>query len=72
MEMLMEERPVLCVLRNANQIAPAASAISRLTELDSPTVEFLLGGLLREVCVRADKSRELRVIGLYLCLKLRS
>jgi hypothetical protein len=46
MELSMEERLVLCVLRNANQIVASASAISHLTDLDVPEVKVLLQQLM--------------------------
>jgi hypothetical protein len=46
MELSMEERLVLCVLRYSNQIAASASALSRLTELDVPEVKALLQQLM--------------------------
>jgi hypothetical protein len=61
MEMLMEERLVLCVLRHANQIAQSVSAVSRLTGLDRPAVEFLLRRLMAMgLCERGSIGEEAR------------
>lgn len=46
MQMSLEERLVLCVLRHANRCAKSASAVSRLTELDRQVVESLLQRLM--------------------------
>lgn len=51
MEMSLEERLVLCVLRYADQITLSASAVRCRTELNSRTVEVLLGRLIeRGLC----------------------
>lgn len=46
MEMSLEERLVLCVLRHANQIAQSASDVTRLTGLDPAVVGLLLPRLI--------------------------
>jgi hypothetical protein len=61
MELSMEERLVLCVLRNANQIVASASAISHLTDLDVPEVKALLQQLMAMgLCKRCLMEGEVR------------
>jgi hypothetical protein len=61
MEMSLEERLVLCVLRHANQIAQSVSAVSRLTGLDRPAAEFLLRRLMATgLCERGPIREEAR------------
>jgi DNA-binding MarR family transcriptional regulator len=61
MEMSLEERLVLCVLRLANQIAQSASDVSRLTGLDRPAVEILLRRLIAMgLCERGSIEGEAR------------
>jgi hypothetical protein len=61
MEMSLEERLVLCVLRHANQIAQSASDVTRLTGLGPAVVELLLPRLITMgLCERGSIEGEAR------------
>jgi hypothetical protein len=66
MQISMEERLVLSVLRYSNLTAPSASAIGRLIDLDGDAVQYFLGRLIeRGLCrrVSTDHIERYRPVG---------